>query len=74
MVVGAAGGSYIISAVAQTVINTILFNKTIKEAIDLPRFHNQFLPPNTLYEDSAPQVNNLYKDSVSQVNFYQLSY
>lgn len=56
MVVGASGGSYIISAVAQTVIRTLIFNETIKEAVDSPRFHNQFLPPKTLYEASIPQV------------------
>ncbi|EFO13984.2 hypothetical protein LOAG_14542 [Loa loa] len=55
MVIGASGGSYIISAIAQTVIYTLIFNKTIKEAIDFPRFHNQFLPPETLYEITIPQ-------------------
>ncbi|KAK6109319.1 Gamma-glutamyltranspeptidase family protein [Brugia pahangi] len=55
MVIGASGGSYIISAIAQTVIRTLIFNETIKEAIDSPRFHNQFLPPETLYEASIPQ-------------------
>uniref|UniRef100_A0A915Q1H9 Uncharacterized protein n=1 Tax=Setaria digitata TaxID=48799 RepID=A0A915Q1H9_9BILA len=56
MVVGASGGSFIISAVAQTVIRTLIFNQTVKEAIDSPRFHNQFLPPETLYESSVPQT------------------
>ncbi|VDM96206.1 unnamed protein product [Thelazia callipaeda] len=55
MVVGASGGSYIISTVAQAVIHTLLFNKTVKEAVDEPRFHNQFLPPETLYETTIPQ-------------------
>ncbi|VBB27867.1 unnamed protein product [Acanthocheilonema viteae] len=55
MVVGASGGSYIISAVAQTVIRNLIFNETIKEAVDSPRFHNQFIPPTTLYESSIPQ-------------------
>ncbi|VDK86087.1 unnamed protein product [Onchocerca ochengi] len=55
MVVGASGGSIIISAVAQTVIRSLIFNATIKEAIDAPRFHNQFLPPTTSYESSIPK-------------------
>uniref|UniRef100_A0A7E4W5H0 Gamma-glutamyltranspeptidase 1 n=1 Tax=Panagrellus redivivus TaxID=6233 RepID=A0A7E4W5H0_PANRE len=56
MVVGASGGSRIISAVAQTVIRTLLFNQTVKEAVDAPRFHNQFLPNVTEYESSAPKA------------------
>ncbi|VDK87690.1 unnamed protein product [Litomosoides sigmodontis] len=55
MVIGASGGSYIISAIAQTVIRNLILNETIKEAVDSPRFHNQLLPPNTLYESSIPQ-------------------
>uniref|UniRef100_A0A0R3S300 Gamma-glutamyltranspeptidase n=1 Tax=Elaeophora elaphi TaxID=1147741 RepID=A0A0R3S300_9BILA len=55
MVIGASGGAYIISAIAQTVIRSLIFNQTIKEAVDSPRFHNQFLPPRTLYEASIPQ-------------------
>lgn len=55
MVVGASGGSRIISAVAQTIIRAMLFNQTIKEAVDAPRFHNQFLPNVTEYETSIPK-------------------
>lgn len=58
MVIGASGGSYIISAVAQASVLSLIFNETIKEAVDWPRFHNQFLPPRTLYESSIPQVIN----------------
>ena len=56
MVVGASGGSRIISAVAQTVIRSLLFNQTVKEAVDSPRFHNQFLPNVTEYESSVPRT------------------
>lgn len=56
MVVGASGGSRIISAVAQIVIRTLLFNQTVKEAMDAPRLHNQYMPYVTEYELSAPQV------------------
>ena len=55
MVVGGSGGSRIISAVAQTVIRSLLFNQTVKEAVDAPRFHNQFLPHITKYEESVPE-------------------
>jgi gamma-glutamyltranspeptidase len=56
MVVGGSGGSRIISAVAQTIIRAMLFNQTIKEAVDAPRFHNQFIPNVTEYETSAPKT------------------
>ena len=56
MVVGASGGSRIISAVAQTIIRAMLFNQTVKEAVDAPRFHNQFIPNVTEYETTAPKT------------------
>ncbi|KAE9551642.1 hypothetical protein FO519_005140 [Halicephalobus sp. NKZ332] len=72
MVVGGSGGSRIISAVAQTVIRSMLFNQTVKEAVDGPRFHNQFLPNVTEYEDSVPRaiintLENQYNQSFSAV-------
>lgn len=54
MVTGASGGSYIISATAQTVIRTLLFNQTVKAAVDAPRFHNQYLPETTETEEAMP--------------------
>uniref|UniRef100_A0A915NY36 Gamma-glutamyltransferase n=1 Tax=Meloidogyne floridensis TaxID=298350 RepID=A0A915NY36_9BILA len=44
MAIGASGGSRIISAIAQTVIRALLFNQTVKDSVDAPRFHNQFIP------------------------------
>uniref|UniRef100_A0A0K0DYQ0 Gamma-glutamyltransferase n=1 Tax=Strongyloides stercoralis TaxID=6248 RepID=A0A0K0DYQ0_STRER len=55
MAVGASGGSYIISSIAQTIIRSILFNQTVKEAVDSPRFHNQYLPYITEFELFAPE-------------------
>ncbi|KAK6757166.1 hypothetical protein RB195_015158 [Necator americanus] len=73
MVVGASGGSYIISATAQTVIRTMLFNQTVKEAIDAPRLHNQFLPHVTEYEKPVPEemiavLTNKYKQNMTMVD------
>lgn len=56
MVVGASGGSRIISAIAQTVIRALIFKQTIKQAVDAPRFHNQFIPHITEYETGIPKV------------------
>ncbi|CAD6193916.1 unnamed protein product [Caenorhabditis auriculariae] len=54
MVVGASGGSYIISSTAQTVVRSLLFNQTVKQAVDSPRFHNQYLPEATECEEAVP--------------------
>ncbi|EYC44186.1 hypothetical protein Y032_0469g2024 [Ancylostoma ceylanicum] len=72
MVVGASGGSFIISATAQTVIRTMLFNQTVKEAVDAPRLHNQFLPHVTQYEKPVPEeivtlLTNVYKQNMTMV-------
>lgn len=56
MVVGASGGSRIISAVAQVVVRALIFNQTVKESVDAPRIHNQFAPFITEYEDKIPNV------------------
>uniref|UniRef100_A0A914QWK2 Uncharacterized protein n=1 Tax=Panagrolaimus davidi TaxID=227884 RepID=A0A914QWK2_9BILA len=53
---GAAGGSRIISALAQFLIQKFSFNQTVKESIDFPRFHNQFTPFITSYEKGFPDV------------------
>lgn len=65
MVVGASGGSTIVSSVAQTVIRSLLFNQTIKEAIDGPRLHNQFIPHSTTYETTIPKVCQLILENVA---------
>jgi gamma-glutamyltranspeptidase/glutathione hydrolase len=44
MVVGTPGGSRIITAVLHTVINVIDYGMTVQEAVDAPRFHQQWLP------------------------------
>lgn len=56
LVVGASGGSMIISAAAQTAIRALWLNQTIKQSVDWPRVHNQFLPHNTEYEAAFPPV------------------
>lgn len=44
MTVGAAGGTLITTSVSLTTIRTLIFNHTVKEAIDAPMFHHQLIP------------------------------
>jgi gamma-glutamyltranspeptidase/glutathione hydrolase len=47
MLIGAAGGSRIITAVVHCIVNVIDYGMNIQEAIDAPRFHQQWLPDMT---------------------------
>jgi len=53
MVVGTPGGSRIITAVLQTMINAIDHGMNVQEAVDAPRFHQQWLPDVTNVEPFA---------------------
>jgi len=44
LVVGTPGGSRIITAVLHTVLNVIDYGMDVQEAVDAPRFHQQWLP------------------------------
>ncbi|MDO6820152.1 gamma-glutamyltransferase [Zobellia sp. 1_MG-2023] len=50
MVVGTPGGSTIITAVAQTILNGYEFNMSMQEAVNAPRFHHQWLPDVVIFE------------------------
>ena len=50
MVVGSPGGSTIITAVAQTILNAYEFNMSMQEAVNAPRFHHQWLPDMIIFE------------------------
>ena len=50
MVLGSPGGSRIITAVAQTIMNVVDHGMTIQEAVDAPRIHHQWMP-DTLYAE-----------------------
>jgi gamma-glutamyltranspeptidase/glutathione hydrolase len=50
MVVGTPGGSTIITAVAQTILNVFEFNMSMQEAVNAPRFHHQWLPDVIIFE------------------------
>ena len=53
MVVGTPGGSRIITAVMLTMINAIDYGMNVQEAVDAPRFHQQWLPDVTNVETYA---------------------
>ncbi|MGY4827141.1 gamma-glutamyltransferase [Sphaerotilaceae bacterium SBD11-9] len=53
MVLGTPGGSRIITAVLHTILNVIDYDMNIQEAVDAPRFHQQWLPEATNVEKHA---------------------
>jgi gamma-glutamyltranspeptidase / glutathione hydrolase len=53
MVVGTPGGSRIITAVLHTIVNVIDYDMNIQEAVDAPRFHQQWQPATTEIERFA---------------------
>ncbi len=50
MVLGAPGGSKIITGVTQVLLNVVDFGMTVQEAVDQPRLHHQWLPDTLLLE------------------------
>jgi len=72
MVVGAPGGSTIITAVFQTIINVIEFDMDLNDAVQAGRFHHQWRPDEIWIEKSSfPSV---VKDSLEArgYNFREL--
>ena len=53
LVLGTPGGSRIISAVVHTIVNVVDYGMNIQEAVDAPRFHQQWLPEATHIERFA---------------------
>ncbi|SNR44832.1 gamma-glutamyltranspeptidase / glutathione hydrolase [Maribacter sedimenticola] len=53
MVVGTPGGSTIITAVAQTILNGYEFNMSMQDAVNAPRFHHQWLPDAVIFEPNG---------------------
>ncbi|MGB5646834.1 MAG: gamma-glutamyltransferase [Muriicola sp.] len=50
LVVGTPGGSTIITAVAQTILNVHEFDLSMQQAVEAPRFHHQWLPDFIIFE------------------------
>lgn len=53
MVLGTPGGSRIITAVLHTILNVVDYGMDVQEAVDAPRFHQQWLPEATQIEPFA---------------------
>src|ERR1700674_1988226 len=53
LVIGTPGGSRIITVVVHCILNVIDYGMNIQEAIDAPRFHQQWLPDTTNVEAFA---------------------
>jgi len=64
IVLGTPGGSRIITAVLLTVINMIDYGMNVQEAVDAPRFHQQWLPDVTNVEVFAisPDTRKILED------------
>ncbi len=50
LVIGSPGGPTIINTVLHTILNTVDHEMNIKQAIDAPRFHHQWLPDQLRHE------------------------
>jgi gamma-glutamyltranspeptidase/glutathione hydrolase len=53
LVLGARGGSKIITSVFQTIVNVLEFGMNIQESVEAPRFHHQLVPDTLSYEKSC---------------------
>jgi gamma-glutamyltranspeptidase/glutathione hydrolase len=54
LVVGTPGGTTIPTSVFQTIVDVIDFNLSAEEAVNLPKFHHQWLPDNIRVEKDFP--------------------
>lgn len=63
LVIGSAGGSRIISALALAILRFSCCTHSIKDVVDFPRFHHQLVPDATEYEFGVVKgiVDNLSK-------------
>lgn len=57
MVVGALGGSRIITSVFQTTLNVLAFDMGMQQAVDASRIHSQWLPDAIFIEPGALSKN-----------------
>ena len=54
LITDSPGGSRIITAVLQVVVNVIDFGMTIADAVEFPRVHHQWVPDEVIAEPGLP--------------------
>lgn len=64
LVLGAPGGSTIITAVLQTFLGVAEYDMSLAQAVAAPRFHHQWLPDQILYEQGAWHLETDHQDQV----------
>ena len=70
MVVGTPGGSTIITAVTQTILNVYEFGLSMQDAVNAPRFHHQWLPDIVTFENDgfSQSLKDSLRDKGYQIN------
>ncbi|GAB2558708.1 gamma-glutamyltransferase [Spirosoma areae] len=53
MIAGTPGGSTIITSVFQTILNVVEHGMTMQQAVNALKFHHQWLPDKTIFENGA---------------------
>lgn len=61
LALGSPGGSKIITAVTQTILNHSLFGMSLSEAVTAPRFHHQWQPDILYVEQGGFKINAIQK-------------
>ena len=65
LITGSPGGSTIITSVLQVILNVLEFGMNVRDAVEMPRIHHQYLPDMIDYERFGMTMdvkNNLVKD------------
>ena len=62
MTIGSPGGSKIITTVLQCILNVLVHDMNIKEAVCAPRIHHQWLPENTIFIEPAGIAKDIIKN------------
>lgn len=70
MVLGSPGGSTIITSVLQTILNVKDFGMSMQEAVNVPRFHHQWLPDEIRFEPEgfSPDVLQALEEKGYKIN------
>lgn len=66
IVIGTPGGTTIPTSVYQAIVNVIDFNMNVGDAIDVPKFHHQWLPDEVMVE---PDFNTSTKEQLQKMGY-----